>query len=188
MQEPNHQYLATLVLETRKGNNNAFAELYALTYDKVYNYSRHYLRDDFLAQDAVQEVYITALRSIGNLNDPQLFVAWLNKICFSTCYDICKKKDDKYGVITDSETMEAICDEYIDSNPESRAEMNDETRRLHRAIESLPLNEQQVIVMRYFNNMKLEDIADATGFSTSSVKRYLKSGEAALKQVLGKRR
>ncbi len=122
MQEPNHQYLATLVLETRKGNNNAFTELYAPTYDKVYNYSRHYPRDD-----------------------------------------------------------------YIDSNPESRAEINDETRRLHRAIESLPLNEQQVIVMRYFNNMKLDDIADATGFSTSSVKRYLKTGEAALKHILGKR-
>ncbi|MCR5031278.1 MAG: sigma-70 family RNA polymerase sigma factor [Lachnospiraceae bacterium] len=188
MKEPNHQYLAELVLETRKGNNNAFAELYALTYEKVYNYARHYLRDDYLAQDAVQEIYINALRNIQNLKDPMLFVAWLNKISFSVCFDICKKTDAKYGVVTDSETMETICDDHIDSNPETRTEQNDETRRLHRAIESLPLNEQQVIVMRYFNNMKIEDIADATGFSTSSVKRYLKSGEAAIKQMLGKRR
>ncbi len=188
MKEPNHQYLATLVLETRKGNNNAFAELYALTYDKVYNYSRHYLRDDYLAQDAVQEVYISALRRIDTLNDPMLFIAWLNRICFTVCYDICKKNDAKYGVVTESETLETICDDHIDSNPESRAEQTDETRRLHRAIESLPLNEQQVIVMKYFNGMKLQDIANATGFSASSVKRYLKTGEAAIKNIMERRR
>lgn len=54
MSELNIQYIAGLVLRARQNDSDAFAELYALTYNKVYNYARHYLRDDFLAQDAMR--------------------------------------------------------------------------------------------------------------------------------------
>lgn len=45
------------------------------------------------------------------------------------------------------------------------------------AIDSLPFNEQQIIIMHYFNNMKLQNIADAMSISLSSVKRYLSSAQ-----------
>lgn len=77
MSELNIQYIAGLVLRARQNDSDAFAELYALTYNKVYNYARHYLRDDFLAQDAMQEIYILALKNLSKLNDPTLFIAWL---------------------------------------------------------------------------------------------------------------
>lgn len=185
MKEPNHQYLASLVIQTQHGNNNAFAELYALTYGKVYNYARHYMKDDFLAQDAVQEVYISVLKNINKINDPTLFIAWLNQIGFHVCYDMCKKTNQEYGV-SDPEIFEIIKDEHIYSNPEAHLQKKDERSRLQEAISILPLNEQQVIIMRYYNNMKINDIADATGFSLSSVKRYLASGQDKLKQVMSR--
>ena len=70
MKDMNIPYIAGLVIRAQHSDSDAFAELYALTYNKVYNYTRHYLRDDFLAQDAMQEVYILALKNIGKLNDP----------------------------------------------------------------------------------------------------------------------
>ena len=82
MKDMNIPYIAGLVIRAQHSDSDAFAELYALTYNKVYNYTRHYLRDDFLAQDAMQEVYILALKNIGKLNDPTVFIAWLNRICF----------------------------------------------------------------------------------------------------------
>ncbi len=51
---------------------------------------------------------------------------------------------------------------------------------------SLPFNEQQVVVMRYYNDMKLEDIASALSCSRSSVKRYLISARDRLKIMLRK--
>jgi len=80
MKELNITYIAGLVLRAQANDSDAFAELYALTYNKVYNYSRHYLRDDYLAQDAMQEIYIRVLKNITKLNDPSLFIAWLNHI------------------------------------------------------------------------------------------------------------
>ena len=91
MKDMNIPYIAGLVIRAQHSDSDAFAELYALTYNKVYNYTRHYLRDDFLAQDAMQEVYILALKNIGKLNDPAVFIAWLNRICFHVCYDMTQK-------------------------------------------------------------------------------------------------
>lgn len=50
------------------------------------------------------------------------------------------------------------------------------------ALEQLPFNEKQVLIMRYYNDMKLEEIAAAMEISRSSVKRYIASGQDHLKE------
>lgn len=183
MKEPDHSYIAGLVLRAQHNDSDAFAEIYALTYNKVYNYACHYLKDTYLAQDALQEVYISALKNIGKLNDPLLFVAWLNQISFHICYDICKKRNNGYGLVDDA-ILELVSDDHIDSNPEDHAVKKDENSALSLALEALPINERQVIIMKYYNNLKLDDIANAIGASKSSVKRYLASAQASLKRLL----
>lgn len=183
MKEPDHSYIANLVIQSQKGNSDSFAEIYALTYNKVYNYACHYLRDTFLAQDAVQEIYILALKNIHKIKDPTLFIAWINQISFHVCYDICKKNNENYGDVA-SDIFMFMKDDTLYSNPEAQMVKADEHARLSKAIETLPLNEQQVIIMKYYNNMKLDTIADAIGVSKSSVKRYLLSGKTALLKIL----
>ena len=183
MKDPGHGYLADLVVKAQGNDTNAFSELYALTYDKVYNYSRHYLRDSYLAQDAVQEVYILALKKLKNLKDPMLFTAWLNQISFRVCYDICKKRDSDYGTI-DDDFLNSFRDENTSSNPEERAQQNGEQSRLKKAIENLPHLQRTIVIMRFFNDMKLEDIADAMDISLSSVKRYIDAAKQTLRSAL----
>ncbi len=184
MKELNIQYMADLVLLARQNDPDAFAELYALTYNKVYNYARHYLRDDFLAQDALQEVYILALKNLSKLNDPTLFIAWLNRISFHVCFDMSKRLNAAPSQPIDSELMESVRDEHSYADPEASAEEKDERRRLIEAMEQLPFQERQVIVMRFFNNMKLNEIASACEISRSTVKRYLAQGQKKLGSIL----
>ncbi|HKM20817.1 MAG TPA: sigma-70 family RNA polymerase sigma factor, partial [Lachnospiraceae bacterium] len=61
---------------------------------------------------------------------------------------------------------------------------NDQTKHLQEAINRLPFSEQQVIVMKFYNEMKLEDIADAMQCSRSSVKRYLINAKKNLQKFL----
>lgn len=183
MKEPNHLYIAGLVIEAQKGNSDAFAEIYALTYNKTYNYARHYLKDDFLAQDALQEIYISALKNLTKLNDPTLFTAWLNRISFNVCFDISQKnKNNQY--VYDPELMELVYCESISSNPEAHTQQKDEYERLMNALESLPFHEKQVLTLRYFRDLKLEDIARALGISRSTVKRHIVSGQEHLKKIM----
>lgn len=176
-----HAYIASLVKRARIGNSDAFTELYGITYNHIYNYAARYLKDEHLAQDAVQETYITAFKNMKSIKDPSLFVAWLNQINFHTCFDMCKKMNSQYGVV-DHETLELARDENIEHNPEDIYEKNDEINKLHEAIDKLPFHEKQVIVLRYYNEMKLEDIAKTLKISRSTVKRYLQSA----KEKLGK--
>lgn len=186
MQESDHKQLAALVVLTQQNDNDAFAQLYALTYNKVYNYARHYLKDDFLAQDAVQEVYISVLKNITKLKDPMLFIAWLNQISFHVCFDITKKQL-KGGLTTlEDELLQTIRDERPDANPESSYLEKDEHRLLEEALSKLPLNERQCITLKYYNHLKLDEIADTLNISKSTVKRYIASGEAALHRELSR--
>lgn len=184
MKELDIQYLASLVYLAKRDNSDAFAELYALTYGKVYNYVRHYLRDDFLAQDALQEIYILALKHLKKLNDPTLFIAWLNRISFRVCFDMAQKKKDMASRCMDNELLNLLEDNRIDSNPEACFQKKDEHQRLLDALDQLPFQEHQVIVMRYFNAMKLEEIAAACEISRSTVKRYLLKGQELLFQIM----
>lgn len=185
MADLNHSYIGQLVIDAQAGDSDAFAELYAVTYQHTYNYAAHYLRNSDLAQDAVQETYILALRNITGIKEPSLFVAWLNQICFRVCYDMCRKTNADYGEVN-PELMELVRDEYLAHNPEESIETADENIRLKEAIQALPFNEYQVIVMKYFNEMKLEDIASALHCSRSSVKRYLISAKDHLEIILRK--
>ena len=184
MKELDIQYIASLVLSARQNNSDAFASLYAMTYDKVYNYARHYLRDDYIAQDALQEIYILALKNLEKLNDPTLFIAWLNRISFNVCYDFSTRNKGTAPADTNPEILESIMDRNPNINPEMHYQQEDEHNRLREALDSLPFQEKQVIIMRFYNNMKLEDIANACGISRSSVKRYLASGQSSLKRQM----
>lgn len=184
MADYDHAYIASLVKRAQAGSSDAFTELYGLTYNHVYNYAARYMKDEHLAQDAVQETYITAFKNLKGIKDPSLFVAWLNQINFHTCFDMCKKLDNAYGCIS-PEQMELARDENIDHNPEDIFEKNDEISSLHNAIVQLPFHEQQVIVLRYYNEMKLEEIAKTLSISRSTVKRYLQSAKEKLIEMEG---
>ncbi|MCR5675449.1 MAG: sigma-70 family RNA polymerase sigma factor [Lachnospiraceae bacterium] len=188
MKDEDYAYMARLVEASQHDDSDAFAELYALTYNKVYNYCRHYLRNAFAAQDAVQEIYVTALTNIRKLNDPTLFVAWLNQISFRACYDMTRRKDPGYDM-PGAEVFDFLEDNiHEESDPEATAVRRMETDRLHRAIERLDFQEQQIIIMRYYNNMKLPEIASAVGMSLSTVKRHLLRAQEELKRILDETR
>lgn len=184
MKELNIPYIAGLVLRAMQDDSGAFAQLYAMTYHKIYNYARHYLRDDFLAQDAVQEIYILAFKNLSKLNDPSLFVAWLNRIAFNVCYDMGRKLSSCSAQASDPELLELVEDDHPAADPEASYVRKDEYLRLQQAVADLPFQEKQVVTMRFYNSMKLEEIADACGISRSSVKRYLASAQETLKKVM----
>ena len=184
MKELNVQYLAGLVIRARQNDSDAFAELYALTYNKVYNYARHYLRDVYLAQDAMQEVFILALKNLNKLQDPTLFVAWLNRISFHVCYDMSCRLKSHPSQAMDDELKELLQDDKPGADPEHHCQQKDEFSRLNQALDTLPFNEKQVLTMRYFNEMKLEEIASAMEISRSSVKRYIASGQEKLRLLM----
>ena len=84
--ELDYDYIAKLVRKTQEGDSDAFAELYTATYQSQYRFAYQYVKDPYLAQDILQEVYILVLKNLDTLKNPRLFVSWLHQITFRICF------------------------------------------------------------------------------------------------------
>lgn len=180
-----YQYYAHLVRGAQAGSSDAFAELYVATYQQQYRFSYRYLQDEFLAQDAIQETYILALKSISTLRDPVVFVSWLNQINMRVCFEMYRRE---HRQMQGMELYEQLHREALgeETSPESRVMRADEQEYLIKQVLALPFSESQAILLRYFRNMKIQDIARMMQISQSSVKRYIKNGQKLLAQSLHK--
>lgn len=184
MAELDYEYLSTLVSRARTGDSDSFAELYAATYQKEYRFAYNYLKDEYLAQDALQETYILALKNLFTLKDSTLFVSWLNQINFRVCFNMHRKQNRYQEELSDYETGTLLQTIRYKDTPESKVAQEDEQDYIMKKVLDLPFTESQVIIMKYYQNMKLEDIARVMEISKSTVKRYLNSGKEKLGQTL----
>ena len=78
-------YLARLVEPAQRGDANAFAELFAATYPGQYSFALRFLGDERAAQEALQEIYVCALRELTKLRSGTMLLSWLNQISFRVC-------------------------------------------------------------------------------------------------------
>ena len=180
-----YDYLAKLVVKSRTGDSDAFAELYTATYSKQYRYAYQYVKDPNLAQDIIQEVYILVLRNLDALKDPRLFVSWLNQITFRVCYNfktrLAMRNEEEISL-----EMQKNTDSFFgrELSPEEKVSLKYERTELMKCVLDLQPKEAQAIIMRYYNNMTIEDIADAMDCSRSTVKRRLAAGKANLRKKI----
>lgn len=185
-----YDYLAKLVRRTQTGDSNAFAELYTATYQKQYHFTYQYVKDPYLAQDILQDVYILVLKNIHTLKNPRLFISWLNQINFRICYDVCQKRirHEQELQLAEKLNTDELGNHQLEHNslnPAKEVEDRMWQAELMSQILSLHPNEAQAIIMKYYNDMSLDDIADAMNCSRSTVKRRLAKGRRELEKKLG---
>ena len=191
-----YNYVADLVINAQLGDSNAFAELYAATYQRQYHFAYCYLKDEHLAQDALQETYIMALKNLTKLKDPMLVVAWLNQINFRVCYQLQKKQQRYDAEMIDYNSINPETNRLpahsgpsassVGSNPEDLIVRVDSQEYIMNQILKLPFTEAQVIILKFYRNLKYSEIAQLMDISQSSVKRYLNSGKTHLEKVFQK--
>lgn len=192
-----YNYMAELVVNAQSGDSDAFAELYAATYQKQYQFAYSYLKDMYLAQDALQETYIIALKELSKLKDPMLLVAWLNQINFRVCFQLHKKQKrydaemgrqlEETGSTQEEQSVRADRGRDLSTaapSPEDMVVKVDSQEYIMNQILKLPFTEAQVIILRFYRSLKYDEIAELLEISKSSVKRYLNSGKEHLASVL----
>lgn len=184
MSSLDYKYIAKLVSRAQTGDSDAFAELYAATYQRQYHFAYRYLKDEYLAQDALQETYILALKNLSKVKDPTLVLAWLNQINFRVCYNIHKKQQQYDREMSDYDEAVSSALPAVSNNPEDEVIEIDSQEYIMNQILKLPFTEAQVIILKYYQNMKHDEIAELMDISRSSVKRYLISGREHLGKVL----
>ena len=163
----------TLVTAAKTGDSSAFEELYSRYYGKIFALARMTVKNDANAEDVLQETFILAWRNLHNLETPATFSTWLQKITLNQCYSLLRKKNIAVPLDADDD-IEAYLEEPSDELlPAVYAERDDLRIRLGKIIDGLSDVQKQTVVLFYFNEQKVEEIAEIMQCNAGTVKKRL---------------
>ena len=171
-----------LVLSAKNGNKKAFDKLYKLTSNDVWFTCVSLLKDEENAKDIMQETYITAFLKLDTLKDEEKFCGWLTTIATNKSKNKLKGKveyqiDDEI-LIAETETDELMLPEEYINKAEKRKVL------LQIIEDTLSFNQYQVVLMFYFNELSIAEIAQALEISEGTVKSRLNSSRAKMKTAI----
>ena len=171
-----------LVLSAKNGNKKAFDKLYKLTSNDVWFTCVSLLKDEENAKDIMQETYITAFLKLDTLKDEEKFCGWLTAIATNKSKNKLKGKveyqiDDEI-LIAETETDELMLPEEYINKAEKRKVL------LQIMEDTLSFNQYQVVLMFYFNELSIAEIAQALEISEGTVKSRLNSSRAKMKTAI----
>lgn len=160
-----------LVSAFSDGNNQAFDVLLERHKSRIFNYIYNMVKDEDLANDIFQETFVKAIMTIkqGRYNANGKFASWISRIAHNAVIDHFRQEKSQGTVSTDEAEYDilnrrelaedTIEDIIIDKS------IRDDIRSL---IQSLPSEQRQVLVMRYYNNLSFKEIAEKTGVSINT--------------------
>lgn len=187
MKDNNNKRIDELAKRVKKGDRKAFEELYKLTSPKAYFIALQICNDRHEAEDILQESYITALNKISSLERTESFMGWFSRIIVNKSKDFLRKKNPKPL----SEEDEWLLDGQFDENDEFLPEINADKEELKTvvmdAVQELNVEKRTCVMMKYFSDMSVNEIAQAMEVPVSTVKNRLFDARKELKKLFEKK-
>lgn len=169
-----------LIERAQAGERVAFELLVEMHRPAILAHASRILRDSDDAQDAVQDTFVKACRAIGNFKSGRPMLPWLMRICSNCCVDTIRARRKRSENI---ETYEhAIFDDRVDVA--SDLETSIASDALRDSISRLPKKYRDIILMRHYRHMDVNEIAEILGKPEGTIKSWLFRARAMLKKDL----
>ena len=178
--------LIRLVSEAQKGDETAMNELFTAFYNDVYYFALKTVKDTDTACDVTQETFLEIIRTIGNLKEPAAFVTWMKQITYHQCTRYFKKKKDvQVEEDEDGHTIfDTLADESEDSIPSEVYEKEEFRNTIIAMINQLTEEQRSVVMMYYYDELSVGQIAEIQGVSEGTVKSRLNYARKAIKKAV----
>jgi RNA polymerase sigma factor (sigma-70 family) len=167
-----HVYLATQ-------NNPCFTLLYNRYVSKVYAKCISILKEENLAHDATQEIFLKIFLNLSKFGEKAQFSTWIYSITYNFCIDYLRK-NKKYDAIFSDKIEQApdLADEVPD---EVLLEM--EVKTLRQVIDKIPEGDRIILFMKYQDDLPIKDIAEILQKTESAVKMQIKRAKAKAQKI-----
>lgn len=181
--------LKHLVELSKKGDQQAIAQLYEQTSRRAYYLAKQLVKDEDQAQDIVQDAYVKVFTNLPLLEQVENFQGWLNTIVVNRSKDYLKKKKPMLFSQMVSEEDEGSELDFEDEggyfSPDQKVDYAETKRLIQGMIDRLPQEQRMAIVLFYLEEMPVKQIARVMECSEGTVKSRLNYGRKAIKaQVL----
>jgi RNA polymerase sigma-70 factor (ECF subfamily) len=176
-----------LVRQTLAGRTQAYEELVRRWASRITALCHAKVGRGDIADDMAQEALLRGYRSLSSLADPEKFGAWLCGIAVRACLDWLKAKERTqipFSVLGADRRPE----HFIPSRPENDGfflDREEELQRLMAAVEALPEDYREVVMLYYYEDVTYRDLAETLGVSTATINARLTKARAMLRERLG---
>jgi RNA polymerase sigma-70 factor, ECF subfamily len=177
-----------IIIDVKKGDQQAFAELVELYKDKVYQISYRMVGNVHEAQDISQEAFLRAYMNIDSFDVSRKFSTWLFRIVTNLSIDrLRKKKPDLYldqeisgtdGLTYSSQVAAA------EDLPEDQVITHELQDWIQEEISRLPLKYRSAIILKYIEDLSLKEISEVLDLPVATVKTRIHRGREALRKKL----
>lgn len=178
--------LIALVTAAQQGGEQAATDLYEAFHDDLYYHISKTVNDPVLAEDLLQDTYLEIFQTIGQLQEPAAFVTWSKQIAYHRCTAYFKKRreiladedEDGYSAF---DTIEEDRAEFI---PDEALDKEDLKQTIHKMIDGLPEEQRSALLLRYFDEISVKEIAQIQGVTEGTVKSRLNYGRKAIQNAV----
>ncbi len=166
------EVMRKLAVKAKHGNADAYGKLIEHYKEYLYKTAMLSVKNEQVALDMVGECILNGFRKIDSLKQPEYFKTWITRILFNTISDY--YRGEHYNGNLDDIQM-----------PEPEAMVTKEEKLdLYQAIDLLSEKYKTVIILKYFDELKVKDIAYVMDIPEGSVKAYLHRAKEDLKHLL----
>ena len=160
-----------LIKKAKKGDDAAFYELMQIHKVRLLKIAFSYLRNEEDALEALQEVTFRAYRSIQKVKEAEYFSTWLIRIMLNYCHDQGRRKK---RIAEDTVVLDQLA-ETVDHS---------QTLEIQEALLKIDSRCREVIILKYFHDLRIKDIAEILESPESTIKTWLYKGLKALRNQL----
>lgn len=160
-----------LVKSYQLGSNEAFEVLLNRYKGRVYSYIYLIVRNRDLCEDIFQETFVKVITTIkqGKYVDSGKFLAWINRIAHNLIIDNFRKDQNENTCTNDDFGYDLFNNAaFSDNSIEETLVREQILTDVARLVDLLPENQQEVIRMRYYEDLSFKEIADKTGVSINT--------------------
>ncbi|GGE81057.1 sigma-70 family RNA polymerase sigma factor [Priestia taiwanensis] len=167
-----------LVKKARKGDDEAFEQLISMHQERLYRTAYMYVQNKEDALDVIQETVYKAYMSIEQLKKPEYFLTWLTRILIHHAYQVLNEKKKVMNI-------QEMQEENIPKGMSDELHRVEQNMDLKDAIMQLDENYQTVILLYYYYDLPISQIAWQLSVPEGTVKTYLHRARKRLRNILG---
>ncbi len=179
---------AALLSAYIQGEDKAFETLVKRSKSKVYTSIYLIVKDRYVAEDLMQETYIKAIDVIksGRYNEEGKFLPWIVRIGHNLAIDFFRK-DKRYPTIVLEDGSKLFNSfEFAEESSEDIQLKADKITNVRELIKKLPDEQREVLVMRHYEELSFQEIADQTGVSINTALGRMRYALINLRKMLEK--
>lgn len=155
------------LIRMSQGDEEAFQEVYEATCDEAYRLIYYLVPNKQDAPDLMNEVYMELLRSVSNYQHEQRFSAWFNGLIVRQVRNWKRKGWQRFRLL---EKLKSTPAQSHDQGREDSYAVVSSRSELLPLLNQLPLKQREVIVLRYYQDSSLEEIAEVLNIPLGTVK------------------